>query len=136
MIYPVFLFKTESGHYDGFFPDVEGCFFAGDTFEDALRDSEAAFAQHCGVLVENGEHAPAPADPSAYLGDPRLLEDAGFLAFVEIDPTKYETKAEKINLTMPRNLITAMDRFIENSGRYKNRSAFIAELARKEIARG
>ncbi|EBU8198042.1 HicB family protein, partial [Salmonella enterica subsp. enterica serovar Sandiego] len=27
MLYPVFMFKTDSG-YDGYFPDVEGCFFA------------------------------------------------------------------------------------------------------------
>ncbi|EBA1658103.1 HicB family protein, partial [Salmonella enterica] len=30
MLYPVFMFKTDSG-YDGYFPDVEGCFFAGDS---------------------------------------------------------------------------------------------------------
>ncbi|WP_204305523.1 type II toxin-antitoxin system HicB family antitoxin, partial [Enterobacter ludwigii] len=51
------------------------------------------------------------------------------------DPSKYETKAVKFNLTMPGNLITAMDRYIEQRG-LKNRSAFLADLARKEIARG
>ena len=74
-------------------------------------------------------------DPGDYLGDERLTADGGFLALVEIDPAKYETKAVKFNLTMPGNLLTAMDRYIEQNGRYKNRSAFLAELARKEIAR-
>ncbi|MBT0721405.1 HicB family protein [Tatumella sp. TA1] len=135
MIYPIFIFKTESGEFDGYFPDVEGCFFSGETFEAAMKDSESAFAQHCGVLVERGEFVPAAADPSSYLGDHRLHEDDGFLAFVNIDPTKYESKAEKFNLTMPRNLISAIDRYIDKSGVYKNRSAFLAELARKEISR-
>lgn len=134
MIYPLFIFKTDSGTYDGYFPDVEGCFFAGDTFEAAIRDAETAFGQHMEVLTGQGGHVPAPRDPGDYLGDKRLTADGGFLALVEIDPTKYETKAVKFNLTMPGNLLTAMDRYIEQNG-HKNRSAFLADLARKEIAR-
>lgn len=135
MIYPLFIFKTDGGTYDGYFPDVEGCFFAGDSFEDAIRDAEKAFAAHMEVLTEQGEHVPAPRDPADYLGDSRLVQDDGFLALVEIDPTKFETKAIKFNLTMPGNLLTAIDRYIEQTGHYKNRSAFLADLARKEIAR-
>ncbi|QFH70938.1 HicB family protein [Enterobacter sp. E76] len=134
MIYPLFIFKTDSGTYDGYFPDIEGCFFAGDTFEAAIRDAETAFGQHMEVLTEQGGHVPAPRDPGEYLGDKRLTADGGFLALVEIDPTRYETKAVKFNLTMPGNLLTAMDRYIEQNG-HKNRSAFLADLARKEIAR-
>ena len=134
MIYPLFIFRTDSGTYDGYFPDMEGCFFAGDTFESAIRDAETAFGQHMEVLTEQGGHVPAPRDPGDYLGDERLTADGGFLALVEIDPTKYETKAVKFNLTMPGNLLNAMDRYIEQNG-HKNRSAFLADLARKEIAR-
>ncbi|KER00963.1 type II toxin-antitoxin system HicB family antitoxin [Photorhabdus temperata] len=133
MIYPIFVFKNDSG-IDGYFPDVTGCFFARDTLEEAVRDAESAFGAHMEVLTERGEHVPAPADPTSYLGDERLIQDSGYLAFVEIDPSKYETKAVKFNLAMPGNLITAIDRYIEKNGRYKNRSAFLAELARKEIA--
>ncbi|HHR3253999.1 type II toxin-antitoxin system HicB family antitoxin [Klebsiella oxytoca] len=135
MIYPLFIFKTEEGTFDGYFPDVEGCFFAGDTLESAVRNAEMAFGQHMDVLTEQGGHVPAPNDPAIYLGDLRLSENGGFLAMVDIDPSKYETKAVKFNLTMPGNLITAMDRYIEQRG-LKNRSAFLADLARKEIARG
>lgn len=135
MIYPIFVFETDSSTYDGYFPDIEGCFFAGNSMEDAVRDAESAFGAHMEELTELGGHVPAPADPATYLGDERLAQDGGFLAFVEIDPTKYETKAIKFNLTMPGNLITAIDSYIERNGHYKNRSAFLAELARKEIAR-
>lgn len=135
MIYPLFIFKTEEGTFDGYFPDIEGCFFAGDTLESAVRNAEMAFGQHMDVLTEQGGHVPAPNDPAVYLGDLRLAQDGGFLAMVDIDPSKYETKAVKFNLTMPGNLITAMDRYIEQRG-LKNRSAFLADLARKEIARG
>ncbi|HEJ9462528.1 type II toxin-antitoxin system HicB family antitoxin [Proteus mirabilis] len=133
MIYPLFIFKTEDG-FDGYFPDVEGCFFAGDSIEDTIRNAESAFAQHMEVLTNNGGHVPAPKDPSTYLNDDRLKEDDGILGLVEIDPAKYESKAIKFNLTMPNNLLTAIDKYIAQSGHYKNRSAFLADLARKEIA--
>ncbi|MGG4609327.1 type II toxin-antitoxin system HicB family antitoxin [Providencia sp. Me31A] len=133
MIYPLFIFKTEDG-FDGYFPDVDGCFFAGDNIESAIRNAESAFAQHMEVLTEKGGHVPAPKDPAVYLNDDRLKEDDGILGLVEIDPSKYESKAIKFNLTMPNNLLTAIDKYIAQNGHYKNRSAFLAELARKEIA--
>ncbi|EKZ6149709.1 HicB family protein [Klebsiella aerogenes] len=136
MIYPLFIFKADDGTFDGYFPDIEGCMFAGNDLESALRDAETAFGQHMEVLTEQGGHVPAPSDPADYLGDERLTMDNGFLALVEIDPSRYETKAVKFNLTMPGNLLTAIDRYIERNGRYKNRSAFLSEIARKEIARG
>lgn len=133
MIYPLFIFKTEDG-FDGYFPDIEGCFFAGNSIEEAIKDAESAFAQHMEILTENGSHVPAPRDPAVYISDVRLKEDDGILGLVEIDPAKYESKAIKFNLTMPNNLLTAIDKYIAQSGHYKNRSAFLAELARKEIA--
>ncbi|MCE0060680.1 type II toxin-antitoxin system HicB family antitoxin [Klebsiella pneumoniae] len=136
MIYPLFIFKADDGTFDGYFPDIEGCMFAGNNLESALRDAESAFGQHMEVLTEQGGHVPAPSDPADYLGDERLTMDNGFLALVEIDPSKYETKAVKFNLTMPGNLLTAIDSYIEKNGRYKNRSAFLSEIARKEIAKG
>ncbi|EIW8579139.1 TPA: HicB family protein [Klebsiella aerogenes] len=136
MIYPLFIFKADDGTFDGYFPDIEGCMFAGNDLESALRDAETAFGQHMEVLTEQGGHVPAPSDPADYLGDERLTMDNGFLALVEIDPSRYEAKAVKFNLTMPGNLLTAIDRYIERNGRYKNRSAFLSEIARKEIARG
>lgn len=36
MIYPLFIFKIEEG-FDGYFPDADGCFFAGNTLEEAIR---------------------------------------------------------------------------------------------------
>ncbi|EYU14353.1 type II toxin-antitoxin system HicB family antitoxin [Photorhabdus aegyptia] len=133
MIYPLFIFKTEDG-FDGYFPDVESCFFAGNTLENAIRDAKKAFAQHMEVLTEHGGYVPTPKDSSDYIGDSRLSEDGGVIALIELDPAKYESKAIKFNLTMPGNLLTAIDRYIEKNGHYKNRSAFLAELARKEIA--
>ncbi|MDE1497500.1 type II toxin-antitoxin system HicB family antitoxin, partial [Xenorhabdus bovienii] len=96
MIYSLFIFKTEDG-FDGYFPDVEGCFFAGNTLEEAIRDAERAFEQHMEVLTEQGGYVPAPQDPSDYINDSRLSEDGGVIALIELEPAKYESKAVKFN---------------------------------------
>ncbi|QUG75381.1 HicB family protein [Erwinia sp. E602] len=136
MLYPIFVFINESGTYDGYFPDVDGCFFSGDNLEAAVRDAETAFGQHMEVFTEMGNPVVVPRDPAAWLGDSRLKEDSGFLTLIELDPAKYERKAIKFNLTMPGNLLTAIDRYIEKNGHFRNRSSFLSELARKELARG
>ena len=132
MIYPIFVFKTDSETFDGYFPDVEGCIFAGDSLEDALIDAESAFTAHMSVHTENGGFVPGSKPISAYFRDERLVEDNGMLMAIDIDPTKYETKAQKFNLTMPGNLLAAMDRYIEKHGG-KNRSAFLGDLVRRKI---
>ncbi|MDE1497551.1 type II toxin-antitoxin system HicB family antitoxin, partial [Xenorhabdus bovienii] len=96
MIYSLFIFKTEDG-FDGYFPDVEGCFFAGNTLEESIRDAERAFEQHMEVLTEQGGYVPAPKDPSDYIHDSRLSEDGGVIALIELEPAKYESKAVKFN---------------------------------------
>ncbi|EKN4054576.1 type II toxin-antitoxin system HicB family antitoxin [Yersinia enterocolitica] len=135
MIYPIFIFSTVEG-FDGYFPDIDGCFFAGNTFAEISQHAEEAFATHIEALMDEGFPLPTPAkDPQRYINDPRLKEDGGILGFVEIDPAKYESKAIKFNLTMSQNLLTAIDKFIATHRGYKNRSQFLAELARERIAR-
>lgn len=133
MIYPIFIFSTTEG-FDGYFPDLDGCFFAGNTFADISKNAEEAFAVHIEALMDEGFPLPTPPkDPQRYIGDPRLKEEEGILGFVEIDPAKYESKAVKFNLTMSQNLLTAIDKFIATHRGYKNRSQFLAELARERI---
>jgi predicted RNase H-like HicB family nuclease len=134
MVYPIFIFITDDG-FDGYFPDVDGCFFAGETMGDVVKNAELAFGIHMEALIEEGFPLPAPPQsPKVYLSDRRLKEDGGILSFVAIDPTKYEKKAVKFNLTMPQNLLTAIDRFIATHRDYKSRSQFLAELAREKIS--
>ncbi len=42
MLYPPFIFKTEEG-FDGYFPDIESCFFVGDGIEDTIKKFRSRF---------------------------------------------------------------------------------------------
>lgn len=134
MFYSLFIFKTDSLTFDGYFPDVEGCLFAGRTLEETIENARIAFAQHASVLLEQGASIPVPKDPSDYLDDPALLE--GMLISIDINPITYETKTIKFTLTMTGTLLKAIDNHIKDNPRYKNRSAFLSEIARQAIAKG
>ncbi|WP_323834385.1 type II toxin-antitoxin system HicB family antitoxin [Photorhabdus africana] len=84
------------------------------------------------VLTEQGGYV--PNNSSDYIGAPRLSGNGEVITLIELDPEKYESKVIKFNLTILGNLLTAIDRYIEENNHHKNRSAFLAELTRKEMA--
>ncbi|MCW2483230.1 type II toxin-antitoxin system HicB family antitoxin, partial [Candidatus Symbiopectobacterium sp. NZEC135] len=57
----------------------------------------------------------------------------GIWGFVDIDTTKYEGKAIKLNITLPQNLLKRIDDYVSSNGEFSSRSGFIAELARREL---
>ncbi|WP_072023193.1 type II toxin-antitoxin system HicB family antitoxin [Photorhabdus australis] len=38
MRYPIYLHQADDGSFSGFVPDVIGCYFAGDTIDDAIQN--------------------------------------------------------------------------------------------------
>lgn len=95
-IYPA-IFHLEEGAYWVEFPDLPGCFSAGDTPEDAMTNAQEALA----LYLEPGEDAvpdyPHPTDITT-LAQP----EAGFVSYVtsEVDLTKSGRSVKK-TLTIP-----------------------------------
>lgn len=52
MSYPVYMHDDENGNVSGFFPGVPGCYFAGESNEEALLDASNALALHLATLKE------------------------------------------------------------------------------------
>ncbi|WP_428036715.1 type II toxin-antitoxin system HicB family antitoxin, partial [Amphritea sp.] len=57
----------------------------------------------------------------------------GVWALVEVDITPFLGKTEKVTITLPSILIRKIDEEVQR-GHGKNRSAFIADLAMKEVS--
>ena len=133
MLYPIYVHKDEDGTASGFAPGVPGLFFAGDTVEECIHDAKSAFDAHFELLADDGKEVPQAADIDSYLDD----EDCqnGFWFMVEVDTTKYEGKAQKINITLPELLICKIDNFVSHHPEYGSRSGFLAAVARKEMSR-
>ena len=104
MLFPALIEIDADGSASGFFPDVKGCYFAGNTPEHTLHDAHKALHAHFELMVEKG-----------------LL-------------TRYLGKSERINITMPHLLIEKIDRVVGHDARYTSRSHFLAEAARKALS--
>lgn len=133
MRYPIYLHQAEDGSFSGFVPDVIGCYFAGDTIDDAISDAQNALDTYFEYMSEKG-HSP---DKAKTVADHLNNEDCtgGSWAYVDIDLTKYDGKAIKLNITMPQFLLSRIDEYVNSHREYHSRSGFLAELARRELAK-
>lgn len=121
------------GSASGYFPSVPGCYFAGENLKATYEDAESAIDAHFELLAEKEQEIPRCNElPVFDKSDPatsRLI-----LICLDIDITRYLGNPERINITMPQPLIAKIDKVVGKDSRYKSRSHFIAEAARKELS--
>ncbi|ELY4416484.1 type II toxin-antitoxin system HicB family antitoxin [Cronobacter sakazakii] len=131
MKFPIYLNQADSGSFSGFVPYITGVFFAGATIDDAINDAYSAIDAHLDFVTEYGGPVPEAKKITAHLHD----EDCqnGFWAFIDIDLSKYDGKAVKLNITLPQNLLVKIDQYVESHREYGSRSGFLADLARREL---
>ncbi|WP_318365747.1 type II toxin-antitoxin system HicB family antitoxin [Enterobacter sp.] len=133
MFYPAYIHSDADGSASGFFPDVPGCFFAGETLDDAFQDARHALTAHFELLCEKDQEIPAAdavekhieARPDDFIGGQWLL--------VDINMNQFDGRAERINITLPKRLLNRIDSFVRDNPGFSNRSAFLAEAARMVI---
>lgn len=117
---------TENTAWGVVVPDLPGCFSAGDSAEDAFTNAVEAIEAHCELLAEDGLDIPAPGPLAKWQADP---EFSGWVwALVDVDTSRFEGRAEKINITLPRRLLAKIDSYAKAHG--ATRSGFLAEAAR------
>lgn len=57
------------------FPDLPGCFSAGDDVEEALRNAQEALALYAEAEAQEGRNLPRPRSISALKSDPIVVDD-------------------------------------------------------------
>lgn len=111
-------------------PDLDAV-TAGDTIEEAY--SAAVEIAHIELenFVNQGKKIPMPS-PVESLRLNKDYKDMGW-GFIDIDITPYLGKTEKINVTLPSNIIAAIDNYVQKNP-VKSRSAFLTEAAIKKLS--
>ena len=107
-------------------PDLPGCFSAGDTFDDALASVVEAIDLHLEGVTEDGGDIPVPRAIGEHRTNPDYAD--GVWAAVDVDVSRFDGRAEKINITVPRNLLAKIDSYAKSHG--ATRSGFLADAAR------
>src|ERR1022692_2677347 len=123
--YIALMYKDSDSDYGVSFPDFPGCITAGKALEDARHMASEALAFHVSGMRKGGEVIPEPSTVDAINADP---ENAGALLFL-VESPDLPGRSLRINVTLPEDLIAAIDRTT------KNRSRFLAEAARERLAR-
>ena len=57
------------------FPDLPGCFSAGEDIDEALRNAGEALAAYAAALAQDGRTLPAPRSLAALRDDPEVAPD-------------------------------------------------------------
>ena len=121
---------AEGTSYGVVVPDLPGCFSAGDTLDEAISNAHEAIDLVCETMIEDGLDIPLGKTIAEHQKDP---EFAGWVwAVVDVPVEKYLGPAEKINITIPRLLLSRIDEYAKAHG--ATRSGFLAQAARAAMA--
>jgi len=129
MRFPVVLHTDDGVRYGVTVPDLPGCFSAGDTFEEALDCVKEAIDLHLEGLVEQGEEVPVPHPIQEHQSNHDFAD--GIWALVDVDVSRFDGRAEKINITVPRRVLILIDAYAKAHG--TTRSGFLVEAARRAM---
>ncbi len=123
--YIALLHKRASKGYGVSFPDFPGCVAVGDDLENALREGAEALAFHVAGMRQDGEKVPRPRslEQIRRAGDDWIQWADAVVATVPLLPAG--GRSLRVQITMDERLLSRIDAVT------KNRSAFLAEAARR-----
>lgn len=130
MKFSVVLHSDDGIRYGVTVPDLAGCFSAGDDLDDALNSAREAIESHVEILLEDGDDIPVCRPLSVHQGNPDYK--GGVWAILDVPVEKYFGAAEKINITVPKMILTRIDDYAKRHG--QSRSGFLVEAAREAMA--
>jgi predicted RNase H-like HicB family nuclease len=105
------------------FPDFPGCVTAGRSLEEAPRMAAEALELHIDGMAEDHTEIPSPSTLDAVMAQAEHRDSVAMLIEVATRPAK----SVRVNVTLPQDLLDAIDRTT------KNRSRFLAEAARAKL---
>ncbi len=123
--------KDEDSAFGVTFPDLPGCFSAGDSLDEAIMNTKEAIELWMESVIEEGTPIPAAASITKHQADPDF---AGWIwALVEVDLSRLSGKAKRVNITLPERVLSAIDQAAARFG--DTRSGLLAKAALEYVDR-
>jgi predicted RNase H-like HicB family nuclease len=122
--YPAVIDKESDSDFGVSFPDFPGCVSAGRTLDEAVLGAHEALAGHVALMVADGDALPEPSPLEALTAK----RDTSTVA-ITLVPVALPGKMQRVNITIDEGLLEEIDTIADN------RSRFLAEAARAELAR-
>ena len=122
--YPAIVDKEPGSDFCVVFPDFPGCVSAGSTLEEAFTGAHEALAGHVALMAADGDSLPEPTPLEQVAAE----RDATTVAVVLVS-VGVPGKGKRVTVTLDDMLLSEID------AAGNNRSAFLAQAARAELAR-
>jgi predicted RNase H-like HicB family nuclease len=124
--------KEPDSAFGVWFPDIEGCFSAGDTVEEAVTNAAAALRQHVEAIESAGRRAASARSIDEVLLDEDVIAsiEAGAVLFA-VPLLADAGRTVRINISLDKALVDRIDSAATARG--LTRSAFLAQAAREKI---
>ena len=128
--------RAEDGSWGVVFPDLPGCYSAGETVDDLFAKSIEAVRLWAEDAIEDGT-LPEPRSNEALLADPEVRElfraAAPTGSVIQIPLLLDSGRNVRANISMDAKLLDAIDAAAKQRG--LSRSGFLASAARDKIER-
>lgn len=121
--YIALLRKDPGSDYGVDLPDFPGCVTVGRTLDEARRMAVEALELHIEGMVDDHLTIPEPSSLETIMAQPEHRDAVAVL----VEVAARAAKAVRINVTLPQDLLDAIDRTT------RNRSRFLAEAARAKL---
>lgn len=110
-----------------------GCVSAADTEQEILNQAKDAIYTMAEELLLDGIGLEQLDEYFHVYSDQEKHSDFDHWLWVEVDLSDLKGKPQRINISLPDTLIRRVDSFVEKSGKFKDRSHFLAIAAQNEI---
>ena len=121
--YIALIHKDGDSDYGVSFPDLPGCFTAGEDLDEARAMAKQALDLHIEGMVEEGIPVPEPSSLEDIMANKKNRNAVAFL----VPGPAIKSRAVRVNVTLPEALLERIDAATDN------RSAFLAKAARKSL---
>jgi predicted RNase H-like HicB family nuclease len=126
--YIALIHKDANSDYGVSFPDLPGVITTGSTLDEARDMAAEALAFHLEGMAEDGEAVPEPSSLEEIMV---IAENRDGVAVLIAAPDA-EVRSVRVNITLPADVLSEIDRHAEREG--FTRSGFLAQAAKKAMA--
>lgn len=121
-LYPVVIHKDKNSAFGVTIPDLPGCFSAGSTLDEALRNVQEAVEVH----LHGDDLAPEPSELDRWKADPDY-RDAYAVALAPVDLSFMNDATVRVNITARKSELAIVDRAAKRA--HMDRSAYLVVSA-------
>ena len=123
MLFPMIVYKSDGSQYGGLLPDFPGCYPMGETLDALTADVQGAVE----TWMEGEDPAIFPIPSSLEAVQASRDAKGRALVLVDVNTAFLESVAERVNITVPRYALAAIDRMAKAQG--LSRSAYMVRSA-------